>query len=186
MAPNGADVYEPSAAERETLAKRFHAKLTWSMLHDHEKQGLLDEWREQQAKKEPPHQAIASANQQVPRAVSAADFVRLTDAVTKLAKAQPISATATTKAAAHLAVRTVGRVLRPILAREQKERAELQRDLASMRREWAQQSRRFDDLATGVLAELCVHKRDENDERAQRLDQLEARVDAAIAKLARR
>jgi hypothetical protein len=185
MSHDGTDVYEPSAAECEALAKRFHPKFTWSMLHDHEKQGLIDEWRQEQAMREPPKQGSASPRP-VSRVASEADLGRVVDTVARLVELQPLAAKSTAKASAHLVIRAVGKVLRPVITREQQQRADLQRDLALMRREWAEQSRRFHDLQSGLLAELCMHKRDENDERAQRLDDLEERVDAAIAELARR
>src|SRR5579864_4890563 len=163
MSPDGADIYEPSLNEREALARRFHPDFTWSMLRDDERKGLLAEWRTGQIKKEPPKRAaspVAAA-----RAVSEADFIRVVDTVKKLAELQPLA----TKATAQVVVRTVGRVLHPVIMREQQQRADLQRDLSRMRREWAEQSRRFNDLLSGLLVELCVHKRDENYERAERL-----------------
>ena len=180
MNPDGADIYEPSLDEREALARRFHPDFTWSMLRDDERKGLLAEWRTEQVKREPPKQARSPVA--VKRQVSQAEFVRVIDAVAKLVELQPMA----TKASAQIALRTVGRVLRPVITREQQQRAELQRDLSRMRREWAEQSCRFNDLFSGLLTELCAHKRDENDARAERLDELEDRVDATIAKLARR
>jgi hypothetical protein len=174
---NGNDI-APSAEEQEALARRFHPKFTWKMLNEDERNDLLDEWRHRRR-----NLAIApSQPKTTTRAVSEADAMRMLDAVQTLVKMQPMAA----KASAHLAVRTVGRVLRPLIGREKQQRAELQRDLSLMRREWAEKSRRLDDLLGGLLAELCLHKRDENDARAERLDELEERVDAAIADLARR
>ena len=180
MNPDGANIYEPSEEDREAIARRYHPKLTWATLHDEERRALLTEWRVEQLKKEPPKQTHAPLT--TTHAVSQTELMRVVDAVAKLIELQPLAA----KGSAHLAVRTVGRVLRPILERERRQRADLQQDLSQMRREWAEQSRRFNDLLSGLLAELCMHKRDENDERAERLDELEERVDAAIAELARR
>ena len=44
--------FEPSAEERESLARKFYPQLAWHDLHDDEQAGLLAQWRMEQAAKD--------------------------------------------------------------------------------------------------------------------------------------
>src|SRR5690349_2131153 len=123
---DGADIYEPGPNDLEALARRFHPDFTWGMLRDDERKGLLAEWRRDQSMRGSPRQET-HASTAVSRAASETDLVRLVGTVQKLVELQSLAAKTATKASAHLVIRTVGRVLHPIIEREQQQRSEMQR-----------------------------------------------------------